>query len=309
MTLDRREFLTVTAGSAGLLVLPDSLLSAAGRTCIPPVFRISLAQWSLHRALMSGKMDNLEFPAAAKNDYGIDAVEYVNSFFKKKAEDTKYLAQLKKRCGDVGVRSLLIMVDGEGQIGHADKKKRKQAVDNHKKWVTAARALGCHSIRVNARSSGTYEEQRDRAADGLHQLASFAKPHKIGVLVENHGGLSSSGIWLSAVMRKVSLPNCGTLPDFGNFRISRKEKYDRYKGVRELMPFAKAVSAKSYAFDAKGNETTIDYARMMKIVVDSGYRGYVGIEYEGSGLSEPAGIKATKKLLENVRSGLVKRPR
>jgi len=305
MILDRRDFLARSALAMGVVALPGDLLrDAVAQDRRVPVFEISLAEWSLHRALHSGKLDNLNFPATARKVYGIGAVEYVNSFFKDKAEDKSYLSELKKRCTDADVKSLLIMVDGEGQLGHADMKTRMKAIDNHKKWVTAAKALGCHSIRVNAHSSGSYEEQRKRAADGLLKLANFAKTHKINVLVENHGGLSSNGAWLSAVMKTVGLENCGTLPDFGNFRISPKKNYDRYQGVKELMPFAKAVSAKSHAFDAKGNETATDYLKMMKIVLDAGYHGHVGIEYEGSDLSEPEGIQATKKLLLRVREEL-----
>jgi sugar phosphate isomerase/epimerase len=188
------------------------------------------------------------------------------------------------------------MVDGEGQIGNPDAAKRKAAVENHYKWVEAAKVLGCAMIRVNAASAGERDEQQKLAADGLRQLTDFADTHAISVVVENHGGLSSDGQWLSGVMKLVNHPRCGTLPDFGNFY-----EYDRYQGVADLMPYAKAVSAKSYDFDAKGDETTIDYRRMMKTVLDAKYRGWVGIEYEGKTLSEPEGILATKRLLEKVR--------
>jgi sugar phosphate isomerase/epimerase len=273
-----------------------------------PPFKISLAQWSLNRELRAGKMDNLEFAKAAK-DMEMDAVEYVNQFFKDKAEDTDYLDQMKKRCDDNGVKSLLIMVDGEGQLGNPDDAARKTAVENHHKWVTAAKYLGCHSIRVNAASAGSYQEQVERAADGLRQLSEFAADHDINVIVENHGGLSSNGQWLAQVIRKVDLDNCGTLPDFGNFWIEwpRNGKegnyYDRYIGMAALMPFAKAVSAKSYEFDADGMETTMDYPKIMKIVHDAGYRGYVGIEFEGKGDAKE-GIVATRKLLGKCREGL-----
>jgi sugar phosphate isomerase/epimerase len=170
--------------------------------------------------------------------------------------------------------------------------------------VEAAKFLGCHSIRVNAQSRGSYDEQLDRAAEGLRKLTEFGAVHDINVIVENHGGLSSNGAWLAAVIRKVDHPRAGTLPDFGNFQVSKDEEYDRYKGVQELMPFAKGVSAKSHDFDDQGNETHTDYRRMLKIVLDAGYRGYVGIEYEGSKLSEPDGIRATKRLLEKVRQEL-----
>ncbi len=275
-----------------------------------PLFNISLAQWSLHRTIFAGKLDNLDFAATAKNNYGIDAVEYVNQFFKDKAKDAAYLKDMKKRAADAGVRSLLIMIDGEGAIGDPDEAKRKQAVENHYKWVEAAKALGCHSIRVNAASSGSYDEQIKLAADGLRRLTEFGAKHDLNVIVENHGGLSSNGAWLAAVMKKVNHPRCGTLPDFGNFCLdwSRRDQpdawYNRYQGVKEMMPFARAVSAKSHAFDADGNETKTDYRRVIKIVLDAGYRGYIGIEYEGGTLSEPEGIRATKRLLERVRSEL-----
>lgn len=268
------------------------------------LFRVSLAQWSLHRTLRAGELDNLDFPRVTRSDYGLDAVEYVNTFFKDKAEDEAYLADLKGRCQDHGVRSLLIMCDGEGAIGDPDPAGRTRAVENHYRWVEAARFLGCHSIRVNAQSRGSRQEQRELATDGLRRLTEFAADREINVLVENHGGLSSDGSWLAGVMRAVDHPRCGTLPDFGNFRIAEDHWYDRYDGVRELMPFARAVSAKSHAFDEEGNEREMDYVRLMRIVLDAGYRGYVGIEYEGTEWSEAEGILATKALLERVRETL-----
>jgi L-ribulose-5-phosphate 3-epimerase len=212
---------------------------------------------------------------------------------------------MKKRAGDVGVKNLLIMIDNEGALGDPVVAERQQAIENHYPWVEAAQSLGCHSIRVNAHSSGSYEEQLELVADGLRKVTEFGSEHQINVIVENHGGYSSNGGWLSALIRKVNHPRCGTLPDFGNFNLGNGQQYDRYKGVEELMPFAKGVSAKSLDFDEQGNEINIDYRRMMKIVITAGYRGYVGIEYSGSGLSEPDGIRATKKLLEHVRDELL----
>ncbi len=296
----RRRFLATGSAALGAGLLPSRLLAADGK----PLFEISLAQWSLHRTLRGGKLEALDFPAASKRDFGISAVEYVNQFFKDKAKDEKWLGELKKRCDDHGVTSLLIMCDGEGALGDADEAKRAKAVDNHKKWVEAAKFLGCHSIRVNASSSGSFEEQQKRAADGLASLSEFAKPHGLNVIVENHGGLSSSGKWLAGTIRMVDMDNCGTLPDFGNFRISNQEQYDRYQGVKELMPFAKGVSAKSHDFDDDGNEVHTDYRKMLKIVLEAGYHGHVGVEYEGGKLSEADGIKATKALLEKVREEL-----
>ena len=300
MLASRREFLRHSAaGLAALGVAHQVAPRLWGEDKKQPPFKISLAEWSLHRTLQSGKLTNLDFPKTAKQDYGIEAIEYVNQFFKDKAKDEKYLADLKSRCEGEGVRSVLIMCDGEGNLGDSDEAKRTKAVENHYRWVEAAKFLGCHSIRVNAHSEGTPEEQQKLAADGLRRLSEFAKKFEQNVIVENHGGNSSNGEWLAGVMKTVNLPNCGTLPDFGNFG-----SYDRYKGVTETMPFAKGVSAKSHDFDAEGNETKTDYFKMMKIVLDAGYHGYVGIEYEGGKLSEDEGIRATKKLLERVLAKL-----
>lgn len=312
--VNRRKFLTTTgaiaaAGVAGMAVAAPAGSSVAADGGEDWPFKISIAQWSLHRTLRSGKISNLDFPKIAKEEFGINGVEYVNQFFKGKSEDKAYLADLKKRCVDNGVESVLIMVDGEGALGDSSEDRRTKAVENHYRWVTAAKELGCHAIRVNAQSSGGFQEQVKLAADGLRRLSVFAKQHGINVLVENHGGLSSNGQWLAQVMRTVGLPNCGTLPDFGNFRLGKGEDgkprmYDRYVGMASLMPFAKAVSAKSHSFDDDGNETSTDYQRVMQIVLDSGYRGWVGVEYEGSKLSEYAGVKATKALLEKCISNL-----
>lgn len=269
-----------------------------------PFFEISLAEWSLHKTLRAGKLTNMEFPAKTKNDFGINAVEYVNQFFMDKAKNQSYLQELKQRTIDLNVKNVLIMIDAEGSLGSTNDKERTTAVENHYKWVEAAKFLGCHSIRVNARGEGTEQDVSAAAVNGLSSLTEFANDFDIGVIVENHGGYSSNGKWLTNVIREVNMPNCGTLPDFGNFCITRKdgvciEEYDRYKGVEELMPFAKGVSAKSGKFDANGLEEAIDYYKIMKIVKDAGYKGYVGIEYSGE-IPEDEGIIATKKLLEKV---------
>lgn len=296
----RRKFIT----SLGASLTASSLIFSANHHKKKQLFEISIAEWSLHKSLFGKKISNLDFPVVAKKEFNISAVEYVNQFFKDKATDKNYLNELKKICDNEGVKSLLIMCDGEGKLGDPDKNKRVSSVNNHKRWIEAAKHLGCHSIRVNASSSGSYDDQQKLAADGLSRLSEFASTHEINVIVENHGGLSSNGQWLSDVMKSVNMKNCGTLPDFGNFRIGGGKTYDRYKGVKELMPFAKAVSAKSNDFDDNGNEIHTDYHKMMKIVIDAGYRGYVGVEYEGNKLSEYDGIKATKKLLESVREKL-----
>jgi L-ribulose-5-phosphate 3-epimerase len=296
----------LTIGRRRLLVASAALVPGAvfGREARPqpaaaPLYRIALAEGSLHKTLTAGKLDHLEFPRAAKRQFGIEGVEYVNQFFKDKAKDAAYLADLAKRAADEGVASLLVRCDGLGNLGDPDASARTKAIENHFPWVEAAKRLGCPSIRVNAASKGSFEEQQKLAADGLARLAAYAAQMGMNVLVENHGGFSSNGEWLAGVMKLVGRPNCGTLPDFGGF-----QEYDRYRGVEELLPFAKGVSAKSHEFDADGNEVRTDYRRMMKLVTDSGYRGWVGIEYEGKALPEPEGIAATKRLLERVRAEL-----
>lgn len=303
----RRDVVAGAAAAGAALTLS----SAAGAAPFAgePWFRISLAEWSLHRTLRKpaseGGITNLEFPAFAKTRCGVDAIEYVNAFFRSPGPDGKdvarghdfgYLEELRGAVKDAGVESLLIMVDGEGQLGDADDARRRDAVENHFKWVAAAAYLGCHAIRVNAGGNGKPDEVAARCADSLRRIARVGEGYGISVIVENHGGLSSVGSWLAGVMRAADHPGVGTLPDFGNFY-----EYDRYQGVEDLMPFAKAVSAKSYAFDEKGDETKIDYARMLQIVKGAGYRGWIGIEYEGGDGDEVAGIQKTRELLERLR--------
>ena len=304
----RRKFLTDTGklsiGLTGICTLPDFLPAPVDNKA--PFFKISLAQWSLNRSLYGGKLDNLDFPALAKNTYDISVVEYVNQFFLDKAENTKYLNELLKRCDDNGVKNHLIMCDGEGPLGDPDSKKRMKAVENHYKWVNAAKHLGCQTIRVNIAGEGSSEEIQNAAIDGLSKLGEYAASVGINVVVENHGGYTSNGSWISQLMKKIDKPNIGTLPDFGNFctKIADTaewkciEEYDRYKGVAEMLPFAKGISAKTYDFDSKGNCVETDYARMLKLIKKAGFRGYIGIEFEGTTIGEEEGIKKTKALLD-----------
>lgn len=313
MTLiDRRNLLRgaalATAGAA--LVRPT--MAAALAAPADKLFDISLAQWSLNRQFFGRggveKLDPMNFAVIAKKECGIEAVEYVNQFYKDVVGKKEALADLKSRADGEGVKSLLIMCDGEGQLGDPNEAARTKAVENHIKWLEWAKELGCHSIRVNAGSDRklSYKEQQELASDGLRKLCETADPYGLNVIVENHGGMSSHGRWLREVMEMVDHPRVGTLPDFGNFFIERGKnpmEYDRYLGVYELMPFAKGVSAKSHDFDDNGNETHTDYERILKIVVDAGFNGYVGVEFEGGGNSF-AGIASTKKLLETVREKL-----
>lgn len=317
----RRQFLTASAAAAAALA-PRAVLAdghekpngpiapafpepaADAKFKAPygqPLFKISVAQWSLNKLFWEKKVDNLDYGKYIREQYDLDAVEWVNQFFKDKATDFSYLRQMKQRCDDHGVKTLLVMVDGEGALGNPDAAKRKQAVENHYKWVVASKLLGGHSIRVNAQSDRKrpWEEQRKLAADGLYQLTEFARGFGINVIVENHGGLSSNGKWLAQVMEEVSLPECGTLPDFGNFY----GQYDNYLGIHEMMPYAKAVSAKCKEFNEDGTHKGVDYMRMMRIVLGHGYRGYVGVEFEGKG-DKTQGVRKGMDLLKACRKAL-----
>jgi sugar phosphate isomerase/epimerase len=272
-------------------------------------FKISLAEWSLHRRLFADRGQttqlNLDFPRMAREEFGIDAVEYVNQFFKDKAHDTAYLSELKKRADDQGVTNVLIMIDGEGDLSAPSRDERTKAVENHKKWVDAAAALGCHAIRINTGDHYSPDHTQE-AAEACRALTEYGAQHQIAVICENHGGPSSWPDALIALIKAVDHPNFGTLPDFGNFpprspaAKGGPKVVDPYEAVARMMPYAKGVSAKSYAFGPDGKETTLDYARLLKIVTDAGYHGYVGVEYEGQA-PEPEGILATRKLLESLR--------
>jgi sugar phosphate isomerase/epimerase len=308
----RRQFLQSAAFALPALSTAFSACSTAANAAASGskklFFDISIAEWSFHKALFAKTMTNLDFPVKAKKDYDIHIVEYVNQFFKDKAQDAAYLKELMLRCNDNGVTNHLIMIDGEGFMGDADAAKRQKAVENHFKWVECAKTLGCKTIRVNAHGEGTAEEVAKRCVESLQKLSAFGKTHNINVIVENHGGYSSNGEWLTGVMKQVGLKNCGTLPDFGNFCLKRDsktfgkclEEYDRYKGTQEMMPYAKGVSAKSHDFNEAGDETHTDYVKMLKIVKDAGFKGIIGIEYEGTVLDEETGVRKTLELLKKA---------
>jgi sugar phosphate isomerase/epimerase len=305
---NRRDFIKQISMATGGLTLA-SMLPSFGASLFDSSqkdFKISLAQWSLHKAFFSKKEDPLNFPVLAKKQYGIEAVEYVNQFFSDKAKDMDWLKQLKLRCNDNGVKSVIIMIDNEGHLAEKEEAARHKAVEDHYKWVEAAKFLGCHGIRVNLHGNLKDTEQQwlNASVDGLGRLAEFASKMDMNVIVENHGGHSCKGNLLADVMKQVNNPRCGILPDFGNFCIRREkgdmwespcvEEYDKYKGVAEMLPYAKGISAKSFDFAPNGDEIKTDFYKMFKMVKESQYRGYVGIEYEGNGLSEEDGIRATK---------------
>jgi len=302
--LTRRAMLRLLgAGAAWPMFVRESLGAEGAPLAVPP-FKISLAEWSLHRAIRRKTIDHLEFAATARS-LGIEAIEYVNTLFARGAEPG-YVDEVKRRASGEGVASLLIMIDGCGMVGAETESERRKTLERHRPWMEAAASLGCHSVRVNAGSRGSYEEQQERAAAGLRLLCESAAPLGLNVLVENHGGWSSNADWLVGVMKRVDHPRCGTLPDFGNFRVSQDEFYDPYVGVRKLMPYAKAVSAKAYGWGEGPTTVTsrggrdFDFARLLDIVVDAGYHGYVGIEYEGGG-DEMEGIRRTKEVMEAIR--------
>lgn len=315
----RRAFLKTAAaiGAAGLLD-PVSKVFAADKK---EPFKLSLAEWSLHRRIQKKDgeqpLDHLDFAKTARS-FGIEGVEYVNQMFFDKATDKAYLGEMKTRAEGEGVKSLLIMCDREGNLGDPDDTKRKLTVENHLKWLDAAAFLGCHSIRVNAASNPklTWDEQAKFAADGLHALCEEGEKRGLFVVVENHGGLSSHGKWLTQVMKQANHPRVGILPDFGNFYTDREksELYNPYQGVREFMPWVKqAMSAKAYDWDTgagkfytedrrEGREITLDFERLIKIVTTAGYSGYIGIEYEGNKHTEMEGIARTKQALDEIKA-------
>ncbi len=309
--MSKRRLFVKQAFLATSAILTKPLLFAAAKDA---GLKISLAEWSFHKALFAGKLDHLDFAAKAKNDFGIDAVEYVNGFFggtkmsfKEAAKDKNYLNELLKRSKDVDVFNHLIMVDDEGPLALPNDQERLQAVDNHKKWIEAAKFLGCQSVRVNLHGEGDSNEKKTASIDSLSRLCEFAKTMDINILVENHGSDSSNGAWIADVMKQVNKPNVGTLPDFGNFCISHpwgttqdgcEDEYDRYKGVSEMLPFAKGVSAKSYDFDENGKQPLMDYKRLIGLVKESGFKGFIGIEFEGKSGDEEEGVRKTKALIE-----------
>ena len=262
-------------------------------------FKISLAQWSLHKAIQSRMITNLDFPRVAREQFGIEGLEFVNQLWEAPTE--AYVRRLKNNMKQTGTTAVLIMCDGEGTMGHSDKATRMKAAENHYKWIDITAELGGTAIRTNM-----YPEKQPQTdtevnsflgycSESFAQLCEYGQKAKVNVIIENHGGISSNPDVVVRLMKMVKQPNFGTLPDFGNF----PETTDKYAAVEKLMPYAKGVSFKCHDFDAKtGNETRMDMDRMMKIVADAGWRSWVGIEYEGSRMTEFEGIQAAKRYLD-----------
>ncbi len=258
-------------------------------------FRISIAAWSWHRMFYDGKITQEDQPRMAR-EAGAAGLELVNSFFPSPQYD--YLKKLKQIADDEGIRILLIMCDDEGSMYSMDFKERRQAIINHRKWLDIAAVLQCHSIRCNVGYEEIDpEEALKNAADNFYELCGYARQYNLNVLIENHGGLSSNPNWLVRLMDLVSVDNFGTLPDFGNF----PETTNHYDAVKKMMPYAKAVSAKCHDFDSESNEIHTDFGRMLEIVFEAGYHGYIGVEYEGERLRELDGVKSCMNLLKRYQ--------
>lgn len=308
---NRRNFLKTTGLATAALSLGLPHVSFARQKA--DTFKISLAEWSVNRLIFGKKLDHLDFALEAKK-HGINAVEYVNQFFMDKAQDMAYLKEMNTRCQNEGITQVLIMVDREGMLGARSDADRMQAVENHKKWIEAAKFLGCHTVRVNGYSDIAWSQNPADAAeasklvsDGIRKLCEFAEPHGLHIVIENHGGFSSNGKWLAETIRNADHPLAGTLPDFGNFRIGAIEgksvSYDSYRGVDELMPLATGVSLKPKVWDDAGNESDLDYERMMKIVLSHGFSAFVGIEH-GEKDREWESIVEIRQILEKLQKSM-----
>lgn len=305
----RRTFIKKTTLAATALSLPS--FYACGDKTENNMPKISLAQWSLNRAFFDKTLNPVQFANIAKNDYGISAVEYVNQFYTNNATDEKFWIEMAKRASEAGVESLIMMVDEEEKLGDLDADKRRKAVEDHYKWVNAAKILGCHSVRVNAFGAGSLERLKASLTDGLGQLTEYAAKEKINVILENHGLHTSNADFMVDIIKEVNSPFLGTLPDFGNWCLTAEwgstqttknchEIYPPDEGLSKFLPYANGVSAKSYAFDSNGNETVIEYPKLLGLVKKSDFDGHIGIEFEGENMEEPAGIKATKALIERI---------
>ena len=291
--MKRRSVLKHLSLGSGALALNPSVLFADDQE---PWLKFAVQQYSFNRQLKSGELDMLDYPKTVVEGTGIKALEYFNGHMEEKASDTAFFKEIRKRTDDLGAVNTMILCRSKSALDSPDAAERSASVESYKPWLEAMKILGGLCIRVDVRSPGDAEEQKQHAVAGLQKLTEVAdKEFELDIVVENHGNHSSNGAWVADVMKKVGLENCGTLPDFQNFT-----DYDPYQGVKEMMPWAKIVCAKSKKFDESGNEVNVDYRRMLKIVKDSGFKGYIGIEFEGHDVDPVSGINATKKLIETV---------
>jgi len=334
----RREFIENSIKSSiGLSLaatLPSSLFLYS---CKPEKkefnLKISLQVYSFAPLMMAGKFDLKDFPEMVRNTYQLDGAEYWSIAFTGRENNEAFLKELKQKSDDNGVNNTIILVDDINiltmesgpSLASLSSEERSRAIDFHKIWVDTAAKIDCHSIRINLKSNdGTAEEVQEVCSESISKLIEYSSQSNISVVLENHGGLTGNGKWLSGLIKNINNEFVGSLPDFGDFNFCQTRgdlnfanvdrecemKYDKYLGVEELIPYAKGISAKSHDFDKNGSETKTDYKRMMEIIKNSDFSGYISIEYEGamlsmllnrdSYLSSHDGILATKSLLEKL---------
>ncbi len=301
MMMKRRQILKKLAMGAGCAATaPFYSCAKNGTSGESPWLKLAVQQYSFNRQLKSGELAMIDYPGTVVEGTGIKALEYFNGHMEEKAGDTGFFEAVRERCDDLGAANTMMLCRGKDALDSSDPSVRSAAIEGYRPWLEATKILGGQYIRVDVRSDGDPDEQKKHAADGLTALCEVAgNEFDMGIVVENHGGHSGNGKWVADLMKTVGLENCGTLPDFQNFK-----EYDPYLGIEEMMPWAKIVCAKSKEFDEAGNEVNVDYRRMLKIVKDSGFTGYIGIEFEGHGVDPIAGINLTKNLIETVMSEL-----
>ena len=324
----RRNFIKKLFLLSQSLLLPQNLIS---NHYSKKNLDIALQVYSFAPELLQGKFQILDFPRIIRNDYNISGAEYWSIAFLGKEKDNEFIKSLRNNSKEFGVDNLIILVDNIDiqtmksgpSLASSIKTERDSAIDFHKQWVEVAKEIGCHSIRVNLRSKEDDNKKiLDNSSKSLHELIEFSKNYKINIVVENHGGITGDADWMVDLMENINSKYLGTLPDFGssNFCVNKGEldlegitnrcenQYDKYDGVKKLMPYAKGVSAKSHNFNEEGEELSTDFSRMIKIISESDYDGYITIEYEGAIMSmygqgenylnSNEGIIATKKLIE-----------
>ncbi len=269
---------------------------------------IGLSTWSLHRHMGPIKrqvvtdtgekhewteeypedVSLLDFAGFARKEYGLTHLELIQMSFP--STEASYLKKLRSavEAAEAVIENVPIDV---GDICELAPERRAEHVRNIKSWMDVAAAIGSRAVRVNTGPSREGSDALALAVESCKRLAEHADKLGLNVLIENHGGISSDPQLLKQLIESVSTERMGACPDFGGF-----DEAIRYDGLQKIMPLAKLVHAKSYAFDEHGEETAIDYARCMQIVKNSGFSGVLSIEYEGDG-NASEGIKKTKELI------------
>ncbi len=285
--ISRRNFIEKSLVAGAAAAITPSVIGSELFGSTPRLIKddISLAQWALVDEVKSGKWKTLDFAKIARNDFGLNGIEFVNTLFEVTTEG--YLKKLRKNADDNGVTMVLIMVDDEGDGCGATKEERNQFAINHRKWIDAAAYLGCKSIRTNCRGPENADkaEALKWAAESYNMLLEYAVPAKISVLIENHGGVSNDADWMVSLMKEVDNLYFGTYPDWRR----PADNFDNVDYLKKMLPFAGGMSYRNQPTE----ELT---AKMIKLAKDSGYRGWYGIE--SSGREEiKKGIELLKKYL------------